>query len=367
LKILIDASGIINKTTGVGQYSLQLLKALAEVDNKNEYFIVLQKELDEKHPIYNLEKMRNFSFIKGNVSAVGPQKQRYYYGLLRRNFSKFDLLHSLNSELPLYCNMKKVVTIHDLKYLKYPHFFKNFSKIKAKYLEYTMKKGVKKADKIIAVSRSTKKDIINILGIEKNKIRVIYEASNLAMYSQKNSNMSNEKIIKKYSVKRPYFLYVGEKRPHKNIEGLIEAFAIFKEKYDQWKTFLVITGRKYSGYQDYINKAEKLCVMDYLIFTDFIPDEHLKPIYSEAEALLFVSYYEGFGIPILEAMECGTPVITSNISSMPEVAGEAALLVDPNNIQEIVEKMNNIVNSKILRKQLIESGFKRIMKELKMI
>jgi len=360
LKILIDASGIINKTTGVGQYSLQLLKALAEVDNKNEYFIVLQKELEERHPIYNLEKMKNFSFIKGNVSAVGPQKQLYYYSFLRRNSSQFDLLHSLNSELPLYCDIKKIVTIHDLKYLKYPHFFKDFSKIKTKYLEYTMKKGAEKADIIIAISESTKKDIINLLGIEKDKIRVIYEASNLGMYSRKNDDILNSDILKKYSIQKPYFLYVGEKRPHKNIEGLIEAFAIFKEKYDRWNTYLMIAGKRYSGYQDYVKKAENLGMIDYLIFTGFIPDKHLKSIYSEAEVLLFVSFYEGFGIPILEALECGLPVITSNISSMPEVAGDAALLVDPHNIQEIAEKMNNIANSEILRKQLIESGFKRV-------
>jgi len=360
LKILIDASGIINKTTGVGQYSLQLLKALAEVDNKNEYFIVLQKELEERHPIYNLEKMKNFSFIKGNVSAVGPQKQLYYYSFLRRNSSQFDLLHSLNSELPLYCDIKKIVTIHDLKYLKYPHFFKDFSKIKTKYLEYTMKKGAEKADIIIAISESTKKDIINLLGIEKDKIRVIYEASNLGMYSRKNDDILNSDILKKYSIQKPYFLYVGEKRPHKNIEGLIEAFAIFKEKYDRWNTYLVIAGKRYSGYQDYVKKAENLGMIDYLIFTGFIPDKHLKSIYSEAEVLLFVSFYEGFGIPILEALECGLPVITSNISSMPEVAGDAALLVDPHNIQEIAEKMNNITNSEILRKQLIESGFERV-------
>lgn len=359
MKILIDASGIINKTTGVGQYSLQLLKALAEIDNKNEYSIVLQKELDESHSVYRLGKNKNFSFIQGNVSAVGPQKQRYYYSLLRRDSFKFDLLHSLNSELPLYCDVKKVVTIHDLKYLKYPHFFKDFSRIKAKYLEYIMKKGVEKANKIIAVSQSTKKDIINILGIDKDKIRVIYEASNLVMYSQQNNNMSNEKIIEKYAIKKPYFLYVGEKRPHKNIEGLIEAFAIFKEKYDQWDTSLVIAGKQYSGYQDYIKKAEKLGVIDLLIFTGFIPNEHLKPIYTQAEALLFVSFYEGFGIPILEAMECGIPVITSNISSMSEVAGDAALLVDPGNIQKIAFEMNELMKSDSLKKQMIEKGLKR--------
>ena len=360
MKILIDAFGIVNETTGVGQYSLQLLSALSEIDTRNEYHICLQKELNDNHPIFILKNKRNFFFIRENVSATGPKKQFYFYRLLRGNRFKFDLFHSLNSELPLYSNIKKVVTFHDLKYIKYPYFLNKFSTIKSKYLKYTMTRGAEKANKIIAVSRSTKKDIIHLLGINEEKIEVIYEASNLGMYSRKNADILNNDILKKYSIQKPYFLYVGEKRPHKNLEGLIRAFAIYKEKYDSRNSSLVLTGKKYSTYHEYIKTAENLGVEDRLIFTGFIPEEYLKAIYSEAEILLLLSFYEGFGIPILEAMECGIPVITSNISSMPEVAGEAALLVDPNNIQEIAEKMNNIVNSKILREQLIESGFKRV-------
>ena len=360
MKILIDAFGIVDKTTGVGQYSLQLLSALSEIDNKNEYHINLSKKLNDNHSVFNLKNKQNIFFIRDDVSAIGPKKQFYYYKLLRRNRFKFDLFHSLNSELPLYGNIKSVVTFHDLKYIKYPYFLNKFSTIKSKYLKYTMKKGAEKANKIIAVSRSTKKDIIHLLGIEKDKIKVIYEASNLGIYSRKNDNILNSDILKKYSIQKPYFLYVGEKRPHKNLKGLIKAFAIFKEKYDIRNISLVLTGKEYSAYSRYITTAENLGVKDSLIFTGFIPGKYLKTIYSEAEVLLLISFYEGFGIPILEAMECGTPVITSNISSMPEVAGEAALLVNPNNIQEIAEKMNNIANSEILRKQLIESGYKRV-------
>ncbi len=360
MKILIDAFGIVNETTGVGQYSLQLLSALSEIDIKNEYYICLQKKLNNNHPIFNLRDKQNFFFIKDDISAIGPKKQFYYCNLLRRNRFKFDLFHSLNSELPLFSNIKSIVTFHDLKYIKYPYFLNKFSTIKSKYLKYTMKKGAEKANKIIAVSQSTKKDIIHLLGIEKDKITVIYEASNLGMYSRTNDDILNSDILKKYSIQKPYFLYVGEKRPHKNLEGLIEAFAIFKEKYDSRNSSLVLIGKKYSTYHEYITMAENLGVKDSLIFTGFIPEKYLKTIYSEAEILLLLSFYEGFGIPILEAMECGIPVITSNISSMPEVAGEAAILVDPNNIPEIVEKMDNIVNSKILRKQLIKSGLKRV-------
>ena len=360
MKILIDASGIVNETTGVAQYSLQLLSALSEIDTKNEYYICLQKKLKDNHPIFVLRDKQNFNFIQDEVSAIGPKKQFYYYKFLRRNRFKFDLFHSLNSELPLYSNIKSIVTFHDLKYIKYPYFLNKFSTVKLKYLKYTMIKGAEKANKIIAVSQNTKKDIIHLLGIEKDKITVIYEASNLGMYSRKNDDITNSEILEKYSIQKPYFLYVGEKRPHKNLEGLIKAFAIFKEKYDSRNTSLVLTGKKYSTYHKYITSAESLGVKDSLIFTGFIPEKYLITIYSEAETLLLISFYEGFGIPILEAMECGIPVITSNISSMPEVAGEAALLVDPNNIQEIAEKMNNIISSKILRKQLIESGFKRV-------
>jgi len=360
MKILIDALGIVNETTGVGQYSFQLLSAFSEIDSKNEYYICLQKKLNDNHPIFNLRDKKNIFLILDGVSAIGPKKQFYYYKLLRKNRFKFDLFHSLNSELPLFGNIKSVVTFHDLKYIKYPYFLNRFSMIKSKYLKYTMKKGAEKANKIIAVSRSTKKDIVHLLGVEKDKITVIYEASNLEMYSRKNDDITNSDISKKYSIQKPYFLYVGEKRPHKNLEGLIKAFAIFKEKYKNRNISLVLVGKKYSAYHEHITTAEKFGVKDSLIFTGFISDEDLKTIYSEAEALLFVSFYEGFGIPILEAMECGIPVITSNISSMPEVAGDAALLVDPNNIQEIAEKMNNIANSEILRKQLIESGFKRV-------
>ena len=360
MKILIDAFGIVDKTTGVGQYSLQLLNALSEIDSKNEYYICFQKKLNDSHPIFNLKNKRNFTLIRDDVSAIGPKKQFYYYNLLRRNRFKFDLLHSLNSELPLYGNTKSIVTFHDLKYIRYPYFLNKFSTIKSKYLKYTMKKGAEKASKIIAVSQSTKNDIIHLLRIEKDKIIVIYEASNLGMYLKVNGGMANSEILKKYAIQKPYFLYVGEKRPHKNLEGLIKAFAIFKEKYDSRNSSLVLTGKKYSTYHEYITIAENLGVKNSLIFTGFIPEKYLKTIYSEAETLLLISFYEGFGIPILEAMECGIPVITSNISSIPEVAGKAALLVDPNNIQEIAGAMNDIVSSKTLRKQLIESGLKRV-------
>jgi len=227
-------------------------------------------------------------------------------------------------------------------------------------LKYVMKKGAEKANKIIAVSKSTKNDLIQLLRINQDKISVIYEACNLARYSYDRNTISNSDILKKYSIRKPYFLYVGEKRPHKNLKGLIKAFAIYKEEHDYQDTSLVLTGKKYSTYYDYMSTAENLGIKNNLIFTGFVSEEDLRTIYSEAEILLLVSFYEGFGIPILEAMECGIPVITSKVSSMPEVAGEAALLVDPNNVIGIAETMRSITSSKKIRDELIEKGFKRV-------
>ena len=363
MKVLIDATGIVNETTGVGQYSLQLLAALSEIDNKNDYSIILQGTLKNSHSIFTITNKSNFHFIKLSIPSVGPKKQFYFYTFLKKYKHEYDLFHCLNSELPFLNTIKSIVTIHDLKYLKYPQFFIHFSKLKLHYLKYTIRKAVEKADKIIAVSQSTKNDIIHLFEINQDKITVIYEASNLELYSNYeyfNTDGLNNHILDKFLIKKPYFLYVGEKRPHKNLIGLLQAYALFKKNYDRWNTFLVITGKKYSGYSEYLVEAEKLNIMDYLIFTEFIPDEYLKIIYSEAEALLLVSFYEGFGIPILEAMECRTPVITSNISSMPEVAGDAAFLVDPYNVQEIAEKMNSIMNSDVLKETLIKKGLKRV-------
>ena len=295
MKILIDASSIVDKTTGAGQYSLQLLKALSEIDNRNEYFVILQQKLKGTHPIFNIANNSNFHLIKKDIPAVGPKKQFSYFRLFKKHFN-FDILHSLNSELPLLYpkHMKSIVTIHDLKYLKYPYLFGNtiLSTPKLEYLKYIIRKSAKKAHKIITVSKSTKIDIIKLLNTKEDKIKVIYESSNLALYAnQKFCCNSNSKILEKFSIKKPYLLYVGEKRPHKNLKGLIKAFALFKQKYDIWNTYLVITGKEYSDYKDYIYEAENLGVLSNIIITGFIPDEYMCAVYTEAEILLLVSFY----------------------------------------------------------------------------
>lgn len=359
MKILIDALGILSQTDGVGRYSLGLLQALSQIDNKNKYTVLVQNSLKQTHPVFALKSKPNFSLIKTNIPSVGPKKQIGFPLILKSKHIYCDLLHSLNSELPIFYNGKSVVTIHDLRYIKYPHFLRNLSKLKSEYLKYIMRKSCQKATRVIADSENTKKDIINLFRIPEKKVKVIYLTADFEKFSSANKR-PNKEILKQYSIEKPYFLYIGVKRPHKNLEGLIESFVEFKQKYDKWNTKLVIAGEKYSNYKDYLIRAKQLNMNNEIFFLGFIPNENLKALYSEAEIFLLVSFYEGFGLPILEAMECGTPVITSNISSMPEVAGDAALLINPYNPQEIAEKMNDIASDKDLRRKLIEKGFKRV-------
>lgn len=358
MRILIDATCITDQMDGWARYSYNLMKQFSLIDKENEYTILLQKaNLSDNHPIFKLNEMENFSLKRVGFGPVGPIREFKF--LLARLSPDYDVFHCLGTYLPIFQNYKSVVTVHDLKYLRYPNLWGKGFHFKVAYMRSTLKKALSKAKRVIADSQDTKEDIVNFFGISEDKIKVIYLATDLKMKLASDSACS---ILEKYSINKPYFLYLGVNLLHKNLNGLIEAFAEFKEIYDKWNTKLLITGKQYSAYNTHLNKAKKVGIIDNIIFTGFVPDEHLPLLYQEAEAFLFPSFHEGFGLPILEAMECGTPVITSNVSAMPEVAGNAALLVDPNNPKEIAQKMFAIMDSEDLKREYIEKGYERVKK-----
>jgi len=358
MRILIDATCITDQMDGWARYSYNLIKQFSLIGKENEYTVLLQKaNLSNNHPIFELNEMETFSLKRVGFGPVGPVREFKF--LLARLSPDYDVFHCLGTYLPIFQNYKSVVTVHDLKYLRYPSLWGKGFRFKVFYLKHTLKKALSKAKRIIADSQDTKEDIVNFLGISEDKIKVIYLATDLKLKLASDSACS---ILEKYSINKPYFLYLGVNLPHKNLSGLIDAFAEFKELYDRWNTELVITGKQYPAYNQYLNKAREVRIIDNIIFTGFVPNDHLPLLYREAEAFLFPSFHEGFGLPILEAMECGTPVITSNVSAMPEVAGDAALLVNPSNPKEIAEKMFAIMDSDDLKREYIEKGYERVKK-----
>jgi len=359
MRLLIDATCIVNKPTGAGRYAVQLLTALSRMDRDNEYTIFVQRSLNSDCPVFALSRAANFHFRRINSPAVGPAKQLAFAWVLGQVHNCRSLIHSLNSELPLFHSMNGVVTVHDLKYLKYPHYLQGLAWLKARYLKYIIGRSVGKARKVITDSESTKKDLMTDLRVPEEKVRVVHLASALHETPAPDEKL-HAGILAKYNVRVPFFLFVGEKRRHKNLEGLIEAFAMFKRQGDTWGTTLVAIGPPHSSGSDYLAMTQRLAVDRFITFIDFVDDEHLGVIYRHAEALVMPSLYEGFGLPILEAMEHETAVITSNLSSMPEVAGDAALLVNPLDPSDIAEKMRMLMCSPSLGAALVAKGRERV-------
>jgi glycosyltransferase involved in cell wall biosynthesis len=251
--------------------------------------------------------------------------------------SKCDVFYSPSYMPPIYSPIPFIVTIHDLNHL---YFYSKFHKF---YLKYIISFLSSNAKKIITVSEYTKKELIDKLRISAQSIEVVYNGID-------NSFRSNNDVI---LLDRPYFFYVGNKRNYKNVIRMLQAFERAKISSD----FLLLLSGTSNAELDF--EINKLNICSRIRFAGNISDEDLPKFYKGAYALLFVSLMEGFGLPIIEAMSAGTPVITSNITSLPEIAGDAALLVDPFNVNVIAEAIERIVFEDDLRKGLVELGYER--------
>jgi len=329
----------IKNRTGTENYSYQLLINLLKIDPKNKYVVYLRP-----HTVIPAEAgiYKNVEFKTLNFPRLWTQ-----VGLALETFkSNLDVLFVPAHTLPIIKKpgLKTVVTVHDLgaEYLPKMHQFKQ-----QLYLKYITKYQLTSATKLIAVSKATKEDLIKKVGIDPKRINVVYEGFNTKL---KPSNSDAE-----VSSLKPFYLFVGTVQPRKNLGRLIKAFAIHL----RGEVKLVIVGQKGWLADDIYQLPKKLGIEERVKFLGHVADEELAKLYSGAEALLFPSLFEGFGLPILEAQACGCPVITSNLSSMPEVAGKGAILVDPYSEGDIVKGMERLRITDYKQK-LTKAGFKNI-------
>lgn len=322
-----------DKKTGTENYSYNLLKALAKIDQKNLYIVYLRTQGLALQGWPN-----NFKFQVINWPRLWTQG-----GLALKTFEeKLDVLFVPSHTLPIVRKpgLKTVVTIHDLgsQYLPQMHQFKQRA-----YLRLMQSYQLKTASKIIAVSKATKDDLVKKVGLDPEKIEVVYEGYDREKF----------KIDTQVDSLIPYFLFVGTIQPRKNLERIIRAFAKIKDKN------LVIAGLKGWLSDEIYKLPKKLGIESRVKFLGYVPDEKLPALYSGAEAFLFPSLFEGFGLPILEAQACGCPVITSNISSMPEIAGKGAVYVDPYSVDDIVDGVIKCQMSNV-KSQMIKAGFENV-------
>ena len=243
----------------------------------------------------------------------------------------------------------------DLSYIHFPQLFK---KKDLYQLKLWTKLSVKKAKKVFTISKASKSDIIKVYGVPESKVIVTYPGI------KGKSTMQNSKLLKdKYGIEGEYILFVGTLQPRKNIKKLIEAFSKLSTFNSQLSTLnLVVVGKKGWMYEEILGAPKKFGIEDKVKFLDFVTDEELQALYKNALCFILPSLYEGFGLPVLEAMQNGCPVITSNISSLPEAGGDAALYVDPQDVNDIADKIQKVISNQKLRDDMMEKGYKQVKK-----
>lgn len=349
MKIAIDASELANRREdGTQIYLHNALKYISETDQKNQYFLYYQDNPKK------LIKADNFQHIVKPWPIYWTQSRLPFLLFKEKPDILFMPIQTLPFLMP--ASLKTVVTIHDLAFLMYPETFPTIDRLKHRLFAWH---AIKRADKIITISESTKKDIIRFYNVKPEKIQIVYhgyDAYIFRPFQNEKDCAIIEQVKTKYRITKPYILYVGALQPRKNILGLIKAFEILGKTDYQ----LVVAGGKAWLYDELFNYVKQSPLRENIIFTGRFETEELPALLWGSEVFVYPSFYEGFGLPVIEAMACGTPVVTSNTSSLPEVAGDAAVLINPDKPEEIKEAVKKILEDKVWKEKLIQDGFANV-------
>lgn len=349
----IDARMFGYAQTGIGGYIRHLIKQTAEKDPTNRYVIFLSPEEFDGFQL----KTPNLKKVRVDAKWYGWKEQIILPWILYRH--KLDLMHFTHFNSPLLYFKKSLVTIHDITPYFFPgHKMKSWFRRIAFRLVFAA--SVRKAAHIITVSRSTENDIVKYFKINPDKITVIYEGAE-ADFQVIDNRESIEKLKRKYHLHKPFLFYTGVWRNHKNLVGLIQAFALVRNQF-KLDIDLVLGGKEDPYYPEVRQTWESLNLDEHIKPVGFIPQAELPLFYNAAEIFIIPSFYEGFGLIGLEAMQCGTPVISSNTTSLPEILGPAALYFNPHHPAEMAEKIALVFSDKNLYNNLRKAGFSQAQK-----
>lgn len=351
MRIGIDTRGLsrFDNKAGLYQYVYNLVANLLSIDSSNDY--ALLSTLRGFRGDGNIDKRHLYRF-SGRLSDLMLERLSIPVEFL---MGKIDIFHGPSFFIPNHIRSKSVVTIHDLMMLRHPEFL---TQDMANAFKKKIYSAIRKFDTIISVSNFTKSEIIDLLNIPERRIRVIYNGID-SKFRPINDKTQLNSIKAKYGINgKGYLLFVGNIETKKNIDRLVHAYALLRKETDCQHS-LVIAGNRAWHFETVRETVRKFSIEEDVLFLGVVHDEDLPCLYSGAEVFVFPSLYEGFGIPVIEAMACGTPVISSNNSSVPEIAGGAAILVNPTSVSEISEAMYNVLSDSRLRQQLVEKGFRR--------
>ncbi len=350
MRIAVHGSHLCQEREDGNQtYILNLFRAIRDIDRVNQYTFYYNKPINKKVEAPNfVHKVQQTPFM---------WTQRVFPFLLRRD--KPDVLFMPIQMLPFLKaqKQKSVVTIHDLAFLLYPETFP----AKDAFLhKLYVREAITKADHLIAITEATKQDIVKFYKVNPNKITVVYhgvDKDRFRLMQEGEENLVAD-VKTKYNITKPYILYIGNVQPRKNIQGLIKAYQKLRKTSDH-NYQLVIAGAK-AWLVEEVMKEIGAAYRDDIVFTGRFEDAELAPLLWGANLFVLPSFYEGFGLPILEAMACGVPTLVSNTPSLVEVGGEASLSFDPHSIDDMAKVLDNVISNPDLRIEMRKKGLKRV-------
>ena len=356
MRIGLEITAAVQQSGGIGRYVREMLSALSDIDQSNQYRLFYASKNRSNHTVLDLPENFRVRQLPVNDIWLARIWQRIRLPLpVELITGSLDIYHSPDFTLPpTLSDIPTLLTVHDLSFLRTPE---SAAPGLRGYLEVAVKRSVKLATHVLADSQSTKDDLIELYATPEDKITVLYAGVSSAFHPVTDSNQLM-KVRKHYKLgEKPFVLSVGTLQPRKNHVTLIKAFeqALSDSEYN-----LVLAGGQGWSYEEVHELVRSRGLQHRVLFPGFVADEDLSALYSSADVMAFPSLYEGFGLPVLEAMACGVPVLASNTSCLPEVAGGAAVFVNPKNVEAMSDALLKLVSNVDLRKTLREKGFERV-------
>jgi glycosyltransferase involved in cell wall biosynthesis len=349
MKIAIDARKW--RDYGIGTYVRNVVRHLAQIDRETTYLLFCNPA--DESALRDLAE----NFVPVVDSSSGYSLREHISLPLKLRSLGAELLHSPHYVRPLFCTIPSVVTIHDCIHLLFPQYLPN--RMAFRYARFVMGSAIRNSSIVFTVSEASRADILRFYpSTDPAKVHVVPNAIDAELLVDP-GEAERERVRERYQIRGRFVLFAGNVKPHKNLERLIRAFARVRCQEGNEDLRLVVIGDDVSRYASLRRTADEAGVRQEVRFFGFVPHETLAALYRMATVFAFPSLYEGFGLPPLEAMACGTPVVTSRISSLPEVVGDGALLVDPYNEDDIAQGIARVLDDEDLRARLVERGLER--------
>ena len=353
IKIGVDAQTLLEKSAGLTYYSKGLIEAVLKQDQKNRYDLLLWR-LFPKKPRPVLGEGRNFSYHYQRSFPYKVFYKLYKWGVgipLELFFGRHDLYFFPNFVIYPHRQGKNVILVHDLTFEKVPQYV---ARRNVEFLRKFVPSSVARADHVVVNCEFTKRELIEAYRVPAEKVTVAYPGVDPNSFYPRSAK-EKEEIKKKYGIAKPFLLFLGTLEPRKNVPAILKAYADLPNRRD---FNLVLAGKRGWLFEEIFRTVADLGLEGDVIFTGYVPEEDRPKLMSAAEVFVFPSFFEGFGMPVVEAQACGTPVVTSNTTSLPEVAGEGGLLVDPRDVGAIGGAIARILSSPSLREDLVGKGLK---------